>query len=252
MTVVMAWAGVSWMGVALATLLGLLCGRYVWCVAYCYAHLLTADATDAAPDAHLLGRALRGAWRSVFTRAHPGKVPACKGTIPAVVLAAVYALLTMHADGLTSAASLAWAVTILLLLALIDARTGFLPDALTLPLLWTGLAAALLDMGQVPLPEAVAAVMIAYAALYTLAWLFLRLRGRDGMGGGDIKLLAAIGAWVGVMDVFWILLCASVSGLCYALAVTCSPRLDTQHPFGPHLAGVAIGVLMVRLMGLGG
>jgi len=243
----MAWAGGSWMGVALATLLGLLCGRYVWCIAYCYAHLLTADATDAPPDAHLLGRALRGAWRPVLIRA-----PARKGTIPAVGLAVVYALLTVHADGLASAASLAWAVTVLLLLALIDARTGFLPDALTLPLLWTGLAVALLDVGQVPLSEAVAAVMIAYAALYTLAWLFLRLRGRDGMGGGDIKLLAAIGAWVGVMDVFWILLCASVSGLCYALVVARSPRLDTQHPFGPHLAGVTIGVLVLRLMGLGG
>jgi len=237
------------MNVALAALFGLLCGRCLWDIAHCYEHLLTADATDAPPDAHLLGRALRGAWRLVLTRAHTDGVPAWRGAIPAAALAVVYALLTVYASGLASAVGLAWAVTVLLLLALIDARTGFLPDALTLPLLWTGLAAALLDVGQVPLPEAVAAVMIAYAALYTLAWLFLRLRGRDGMGGGDIKLLAAIGAWVGVMDVFWILLCASVSGLCYALTVARSPRLDAQHPFGPHLAGAAIVLLILRATG---
>jgi len=251
----MTWSAVSWIawvGVAMVALFGLLCGRCVGWIAYGYAHQWAAQTTDAPPDAHLLGRAVRSAWRGVFTRAHTADAPAWASKLCAVVLAAVYALIMVHASALASAIVLAWAVTVLLLLALIDARTGLLPDALTLPLLWSGLAAALMNVGPVPLPEALTATMIAYVALYALAWLFLRLRGRDGMGGGDIKLLAAIGAWVGVTDVFLILLCASVTGLGYALLVARSRRLDAQHPFGPHLAGVAILVLLWRMMGLGG
>jgi len=241
-----------------AALFGLLLGRYTWFVAEGYARLLapndnvdTAHATTATPpDARLLGRALRYALRHVVTCAPADRGHAHWAYLPAAVLAVVYVLLSavpIHA----STFALAWAVALLMLLAFIDARTQLLPDALTLPLLWTGLAAAHMGLGQVPLADALAATMIAYAALWLLAWLFLHLRGRDGMGGGDIKLLAAIGAWVGWPDVFLVLLCASVTGLCYAFVVARRHHLHGQHPFGPHLAGATIVLLMLRVIGMG-
>jgi len=235
-------------------LLGLLLGYYAWVTAACYARLLHADpatvSTDRAPDARLLWRALGCGLRRLFARTGTGDEPAWLAWIPAVVLAATYALLGVHVSTCTHVLALAWAAALLLLLALIDARTRLLPDALTLPLLWTGLALALSGMGLVPLPDALAAVMIAYVSLWLLAWLFLRLRGRDGMGGGDVKLLAAIGAWVGWPDVFLVLLCASVSGIVYALVAARGRHLRGQHPFGPHLAGAALVLLMLRGLGM--
>jgi len=246
-----------WISTALAALAGALLGRYLWAVAYGYAQLFKHDDAsttppDTPPDARLLGRALRCGLRRGFARIPAGGAPAWLAYVPATILAVVYALLTAQGGHLACALALAWAVALLLLLALIDARTSLLPDALTLPLLWTGLAAALMGVGLVAPADALAAVMIAYAALWLLAWLFLRLRGRDGMGGGDVKLLAAIGAWVGWPDVFLVLLCASVSGLCYALAVARGRDLGGQHPFGPHLAGATVVWLVLRALGLAG
>jgi len=258
-----SWPNFPWIGTALAALTGLLLGRYAWSVACCYARLFHTDETRAQPDALLLWQALRGGLRQVGIRADTGDEPAWPAWLAALVLAAVYALLTVYAAAthtahvaasvnaiiIASALALAWAASLLLLLALIDARTSLLPDALTLPLLWTGLALALLGVGPIPLPDALAAAMIAYVFLWLFAWLFLHLRGRDGMGGGDVKLLAAIGAWAGWPDVFLALLCASVSGILYALVVARGRHLDAPHPFGPHLAGAAILLLILRATG---
>jgi len=246
------WSDVSWSGVLWASLAGILLGRYVWLVACRYSAFLNADLTGAAPDARLLGRALRDGLRWMWACSRTDYTRRWQVGIPMAVLIMAYALLSVQASTPLSALGLGWAVTLLILLALIDARTGLLPDALTLPLLWTGLAWALLDAGLVSVHTALTAAMVAYVVLWLLAWGFLRLRGRDGMGGGDVKLLAAIGAWVGWPDVFLVLLGASVTGLIYALLIARKARLDAQHPFGPHLAGVTMVLLLLRVPGLGG
>ncbi len=119
----------------------------------------------------------------------------------------------------------------LLLIALLDLERQWLPDRLTLPLIPLGLAAAWGGFGP-PLPERLAGAAIGWAALVLIAWLYRRLRGRDGMGGGDPKLFAAIGAWVGAWQLPVILLAAGALGLAAMLlmrlrgeAVTAATRL---------------------------
>lgn len=91
------------------------------------------------------------------------------------------------------------------LLAWIDAETGYLPDRLTLPLLWLGLLVNL-DHSFSSLPLAVIGAALGYSLLWLLNHVFLLLTGRTGMGYGDFKLLAALGAWLGAppcREFFW-------------------------------------------------
>jgi leader peptidase (prepilin peptidase)/N-methyltransferase len=106
----------------------------------------------------------------------------------------------------------------LLLIAVLDLEHQWLPDRLTLPLLPLGLAAAWAGFGP-PLPERIAGAAIGWAALFAIAWLYRRLRGREGMGGGDPKLLGAIGAWVGAWHLPVILLGAGLLGLIAVLTM---------------------------------
>ena len=126
----------------------------------------------------------------------------------------------------------------LLSLALIDWDTTYLPDSLTLPLLWAGLLAAAAGLTITPLPQAVWGDAIGYASLRLVYEIFLRLTGREGMGHGDFKLYAAIGAWLGWPALLPVLLVASVSGLVVGLMLNFSGRLGEQGqlPFGPFLA----------------
>jgi leader peptidase (prepilin peptidase)/N-methyltransferase len=100
----------------------------------------------------------------------------------------------------------------LLILAALDAEHHWLPDALTLPLVPLGLAAAWLGWGPPLLDRAIGAAA-GGALLWGLGWLYARLRGREGIGGGDPKLLAGIGAWVGVLNLPLVLLGAGLFGL---------------------------------------
>jgi leader peptidase (prepilin peptidase)/N-methyltransferase len=126
----------------------------------------------------------------------------------------------------------------LLLIAVLDAEHFWLPDRLTLPLLATGLvAAALLDRTTVV--EAVIGAAVGFAALWLLALAYRRLRGRDGLGGGDPFLLAAGGAWVGWIGLPSVLLLAAAAGLSFvaARAVTGGKVSGADRlPFGPCLA----------------
>jgi leader peptidase (prepilin peptidase)/N-methyltransferase len=106
----------------------------------------------------------------------------------------------------------------LLLIAVIDLEHQWLPDRLTLPLIPLGFAAAWAGFGP-PLPERLAGAVIGWAALAAIAWLYRALRGREGMGGGDPKMLGAIGAWVGAWYLPVILLGAGLLGLAAALAM---------------------------------
>lgn len=125
----------------------------------------------------------------------------------------------------------------LVALTMIDIDTQLLPDAMTLPLLWLGL---LFNMRGVfvPLPQALIGAVAGYLLLWSVYWIFKLLTGKDGMGYGDFKLLAALGAWLGFMQLPMIILAASVSGLAFALVQIAGARLgwDQKIPFGPYLA----------------
>jgi leader peptidase (prepilin peptidase)/N-methyltransferase len=125
----------------------------------------------------------------------------------------------------------------LLGLALIDLRSWRLPDVLTLPLIILGLAGAWL--GLVPEIGPVAALLGAaggYLVLAMLGWLYHRLRGRQGLGLGDAKLLAAAGAWLGPASLAWVILLAAPLGLFLAIARGTPLKGDSAVPFGPPLA----------------
>lgn len=129
-------------------------------------------------------------------------------------------------------------------LAAIDLETGLLPDRATLPLLWAGLIAAAFGKGPDP-ADAILAAALAYGALTALNLLCRLALGRDGMGGGDAKLAAAIGAWIGLAAIPWSLLISFGAGAVYGILMraqrtrrangSASAAAD-ELPFGPWLA----------------
>jgi leader peptidase (prepilin peptidase) / N-methyltransferase len=127
---------------------------------------------------------------------------------------------------------------VLVAAAWIDADTTLLPDTLTLPLLWLGLWVALLGWGPVDLRSAVLGATGGYLVLWSVYWGFKLATGKEGMGYGDFKLLAALGAWSGWQSLFAIILMAAVAGSVVGgigLALKKRGR-DFQMPFGPYLA----------------
>src|SRR5215469_3279545 len=103
----------------------------------------------------------------------------------------------------------------LLALAWIDVRSFILPDVLTLPLLLTGLGVASLTSPDKVFWHALGAAA-GYLSLYGVNALYRALRGRDGLGLGDAKLLAAVGAWMGIGALSWVVLLAAAAGLAFA------------------------------------
>ncbi len=159
---------------------------------------------------------------------------------PMIELAALLAsLLALWVWGFSGAAFGAFILfCFLLCLAAIDARTGYLPDALTLPLLWLGLGANYL-WSFVPLADAVIGAVCGYGALALLAFFYRRFRGHDGLGGGDAKLLGALGAWAGWMALPPILMIAAILALVWIGFLALRGKqisATTALPFGPSLA----------------
>jgi leader peptidase (prepilin peptidase)/N-methyltransferase len=146
--------------------------------------------------------------------------------------------------------ALLWCTFLAVLLAasLIDWDTTLLPDDLTLPLLWLGLLAALAGW-TVPLKTAVIGAAAGYLSLWSVYWLFKLTTGKEGMGYGDFKLLAALGAWLGWQAILPILLMASVIGAVVGIAMKASGALREGRyvPFGPFLAGGGVAVLLLGL-----
>jgi leader peptidase (prepilin peptidase)/N-methyltransferase len=135
----------------------------------------------------------------------------------------------------------------LLLIAALDVEHHWLPDRLTLPLIPLGLVAAWAGYGP-PLDERLIGAVLGWGVLFLIAAAYRRLRGREGMGGGDPKLLAALGAWVGAMQLPFVLLGAGLLGLAAALLmrlrgepVTGSSRL----PLGALMAVTAWPVWLI-------
>ncbi len=134
----------------------------------------------------------------------------------------------------------------LVALAAIDWDTTLLPDSINQPLLWAGLWASLLGW-TVPLDQALIGALAGYLSLWSVYWLFKLLTGKEGMGYGDFKLLAALGAWLGWQMVLPIVLGASVIGAVVGIAMkfTSSLREGRYVPFGPFLAGGGLAVLLI-------
>jgi len=154
------------------------------------------------------------------------------------------ALVVPGPAGLLTAALGWW----LLLIAVIDAERFWLPDRLTLPLAAAGLLAAPLE-GAGALADRALGAAIGFAGLAGLAWLYRRLRGREGLGGGDARLLAAAGAWTGWAGLPSVLVWASLAGfsvLAAALLTGRRLRGDDALPFGSFLA---LGIWLVWLYG---
>ncbi|THF61592.1 prepilin peptidase [Pseudothauera rhizosphaerae] len=126
-------------------------------------------------------------------------------------------------------------------LAFIDLDTQLLPDDLTLPLLWIGLA---FNLGGTftDLPSAVIGAMAGYLALWSVYWLFKLTTGKEGMGYGDFKLLAAIGAWLGWQLLPLTILFSSLVGAAVGIALIVFARhgRSVPIPFGPYLAAAGI------------
>lgn len=119
----------------------------------------------------------------------------------------------------------------------IDLRTQLLPDQLTLPLLWLGLIASVESLYVAPKPAVLGAIA-GYVSLWAVWWVFKQLTGKEGMGHGDFKLLAALGAWTGLQGVLPIVLLSSVVGAIVGSAWIAMRGRDraTPIPFGPYLA----------------
>ncbi len=194
-----------------------------------------------------------------------GRCSACNARISArypvvELLGGILALCAIWQFGPTgkgvAACGLLWT---LLALTVIDADTQLLPDDLTLPLLWAGLIVnlwgsfapafnrlhfladepAAFDYGPfAPLAGAVIGAIAGYLSLWTVYWLFKLVRGKEGMGYGDFKLLAALGAWLGWQLLPAIVLLSSVVGAVVGIALIVLKGRDhnVPMPFGPYLA----------------
>lgn len=143
----------------------------------------------------------------------------------------------LHGPGL---ATLAWMgfVAAVLALAFIDWDTTLLPDDITLPLVWAGLIVAALGWNTIDLGTALWGAVVGYVTLWSIYWAFKLLTGKEGMGYGDFKLLAALGAWLGWQALLPVLLLASVLGAVVGIAMKYSSGLREGGyvPFGPFLA----------------
>ncbi len=143
----------------------------------------------------------------------------------------------------TAVAAMVLCATLVTLTA-IDLDTQLLPDNLTLPLLWLGLIVNLFAVFA-RLPDAVIGAVAGYLVLWSVYWLFKLLTGREGMGYGDFKLLAALGAWFGWQALPMILLISSVVGAVVGIALIAFRRGErgTAIAFGPYLAIAGLATL---------
>jgi leader peptidase (prepilin peptidase)/N-methyltransferase len=181
-----------------------------------------------------------------------GKCSACKTPIslryPAVELATSALFFFCAWKSGASLSALVWSgfSASVLVLACIDWDTTLLPDDVTLPLLWAGLIAAALHWTDVPLMAAFWGAVAGYVSLWIIYWAFKLITGKEGMGFGDFKLFAALGAWFGWQALVPIILMASVIGAVVGIAMKLSSTLRAGGyvPFGPFLAGAGLTAMI--------
>jgi leader peptidase (prepilin peptidase)/N-methyltransferase len=180
-----------------------------------------------------------------------GRCRECKTPIsmryPLVELAtALVSLLVFLVMGATPAMLVAlpmvWA---LITLTMIDFDTQYLPDDIVLPLLWAGIIVNLPGFVRfTPLASSVLGAVFGYLSLWTVNMLFRLVTKRDGMGYGDFKLLAALGAWMGWLSLPLILLLSSVVGSVVGIGYLIVRRESAPFPFGPYIAMAGIIALL--------
>lgn len=148
------------------------------------------------------------------------------------------ALLAWHFGYSVWLAATLLATYFLIAMAMIDFDTTLLPDQLTLPLMWAGILVALLGKGPVSLNDAIIGAMAGYLSLWSVYWLFKLLTKKEGMGYGDFKLLAALGAWLGWQLLpLVIVLSSAVGAVAGGLFLLVGKTERGQAiPFGPFLA----------------
>lgn len=172
-----------------------------------------------------------------------GKCRACKAPIswqyPAVeaITALLFGLVVWRYGVTMQAGWMLVATGFLVAMSGIDMRTTLLPDSLTLPLLWLGLLLSLVPV-FVPPPQAILGAAVGYLSLWSVYWAFKLLTGKEGMGYGDFKLLAAIGAFCGWKAILPVLLMSSLIGAIVGSVMLAVQGRDraTPIPFGPYLA----------------
>ncbi len=270
----------SWLDVALVGILGLLIGSFLNVVIYRLPKMLEAQwaaecaalsdqtvpdpsAPEPAPFNLLVPRSRCGCcghmirWYEnipilsyLFLR---GKCSACDTKI-----SLRYPLVELTTGALFTfcAARWGWSFTTavwcafcaaMVALACIDWDTTLLPDDITLPLLWLGLIAAAMRWITPPsLPDAVWGAVAGYLSLWVVYWAFKLITGKEGMGYGDFKLFAALGAWFGWQALVPIILMSSVIGAIIGIALKFSSGLREGGyiPFGPFLVGAGLTALI--------
>lgn len=182
-----------------------------------------------------------------------GRCSACKAPIslryPAVEIASGALFFFCAWRWGLSTTSLIWFTfsAALLTLALIDWDTTLLPDDITLPLLWLGLIAAAMRWTPVSLNASLWGAVAGYLSLWSVYWAFKLVTGKEGMGYGDFKLFAALGAWFGWQALIPMILLASVIGAVVGIAMkfTTGLREGGYIPFGPFLAGAGFAALFL-------
>ena len=183
-----------------------------------------------------------------------GRCRHCKSRISAryplvEIAASVASILVAMTFGFTASTlaflAFAW---FLLALSLIDLDHHLLPDDLTLPLLWLGLLVSAFNLGLpgVSLFDAVIGAAAGYMTLWSLFWAFLLVTGKEGLGYGDFKLLAALGAWLGWQAILPVLLLASLAGAVIGLILIVfgGRERSAPLPFGPFLAAAGFVMLI--------
>lgn len=219
-----ARGSVDWNAVGLAVAAGVCVGLVLGRWARNYADRLDAGAPPTA----------RTLWVSLADAPFWPWQPARDGATAALLGSAAGVLASDGGAGfvplILALAALAW----------IDARSGLLPDALTLPLMAAGWL-----WGAQGVVAAAGASALVWAGLASLAWLYCRVRGRDGFGGGDVKCLAALAGWLGWEAMTGILWLACVLGLAWALVRR--GGWHRSYPFGPCIA-LAAGAWLLAWM----
>lgn len=179
-----------------------------------------------------------------------GKCSSCKAPIsiryPLVeaLTGALSALAMWHFGPTVQALAAIAMIWALVALFMIDADTQLLPDQITLPLLWLGLLLNLQGYFA-PLADAVIGAAAGYLVLWSVYWIFKLVRGREGMGYGDFKLMGALGAWFGWQALPALILMSSIVGAIIGGAMLLIQRKgsETTFPFGPYIAGAGMIVL---------
>ena len=134
-------------------------------------------------------------------------------------------------------------IAALFALTVIDFDTQLLPDDITLPLLWIGLALNAFNV-YTDLKSAVIGAMAGYLSLWSVYWLFKLFTGKEGMGYGDFKLLAALGAWLGWQMLPLTILLSSLVGAVVGISMMVIAGRNVPIPFGPYLAAAGLIALV--------